>query len=83
MKEFFYDYTDCDSSNITYAGKKCFEVLKADIDANCACTIQVNLTETFDVSILLHFIIFNYHIDHNVLINTIIDFRAMSISTMD
>ena len=29
------------------------EVLKADIDANCACTIQVNLTETFELGTMV------------------------------
>lgn len=64
VKEFFYDYTDCDSSNSTYAGKKCFEVLKADIDANCACTIQVNLTETFDGDVYIYYGLSNFYQNH-------------------
>ena len=64
VKEKVIEYTHCVSSDPEHNGKMCSEVIGANYNAECKCSLNFTLTENFDRDVYIYYGLTNFYQNH-------------------
>lgn len=65
VKEFSYDYTYCNQSNVVPRSfKTCYDVIKNDYNEECICNIKFRLDTDFEGKVFIYYGLSNFYQNH-------------------